>query len=324
VQSPPDDLDEATLTAALTREWGVAVASLDYRAVGFGSHHWAMTDPAGGTWFVTVDDLRARRLSRTDPLDEAHRRLGAALGTARALRETGAEFVVAPVPTAGGSAVSRVSQRYTAAVYPYVDGESFPWGEWPDTAHRDAALAMVRDVHAAPDAVRRHALADDFAVPHRDALQNVLDGGAATGTGPYAQRTADLITDHAEAVRALLARYDAMVVRADPGRAVLTHGEPHVANTMRTGDGWRLIDWETALLAPPERDLWGLGADTAETYQELTGVRVLPAMLDLYRLRWDLADLAVGTDRFQDPHPGNADDDETWAIMAGIVGGISP
>ena len=115
-----------------------------------------------------------------------------------------------------------------------------------------------------------------------------------------------------------------MVVRADPSRAVLTHGEPHSGNTMRTAGGWRLIDWETALLAPPERDLWSFGPDIAETYRAATGVPLLPAMLELYRLRWDICDVAVAADRFQDPHPGTADDDETWAILAGLIAGLAP
>ncbi len=322
--SPPDDLTESTLAAALTREWGIAVAALAYQRVGFGSHHWSATDPAGRNWFVTVDDLLTRRLSRTDPLDQAHQRLGAALDTARALRDAGATFVVAPVPTAGGATASRVSARYTAAVYPYVEGESFGWGEFAGDAHRDAVLAMVRDVHAAPERVRRHAPVDDFAVPHRDALEMVLDGTAAIGSGPYAERTAELIADHAEDVRAVLARYDDMVARADRSRAVLTHGEPHAANTMRTSDGWLLIDWESALLAPPERDLWGLGSEIATQYPAATGVAVLPAMLELYQLRWDIAELAIGVDRFQGPHPGNADDDKTWTILVETIAGISP
>ncbi len=322
--SPPDDLTETTLATALTREWGIAVAALAYQRVGFGSHHWSATDPAGRTWFVTVDDLETRRLSRADPLDDAHQRLGAALDAARALRDAGAKFVVAPVPTAGGTTVSRVSPRYAAALYPYIAGESFPFGEFAGEEHREAVLAMVRDVHAAPDRVRQLAPVDDFAVPHRDALEMVLDGTAATGIGPYAERTAELIADHAEDVRAVLARYDDMVARADRSRAVLTHGEPHAANTMRTGDGWLLIDWESALLAPPERDLWGLGSEIATQYPAATGVAVLPAMLELYRLRWEIADLAACVDRFQGPHPGNADDDESWAILSRIIAEISP
>ena len=262
--SPPDDLTESTLAAALTREWGVAVAALAYQRVGFGSHHWSATDPAGRNWFVTVDDLETLRQSRADPLDAAHRRLGAALDAARALRDAGAKFVVAPVPTAGGATISRVRSGTRRRSTPTSRARATTSGEFAGDDHRDAVLAMIRDVHAAPDRVRRHApWCDDFGVPHRDALETVLDGTAAIGSGPYAERTAELIADHAEDVRALLARYDAMVARADRSRAVLTHGEPHAANTMRTGDGWLLIDWETALLAPPERDLWGLGPEVA-------------------------------------------------------------
>jgi spectinomycin phosphotransferase/16S rRNA (guanine(1405)-N(7))-methyltransferase len=120
-------------------------------------------------------------------------------------------------------------------------------------------------------------------------------------------------------VRAVLARYDALAARADRRRAVLTHGEPHPGNTMRTAAGWRLIDWDTVLVAPPERDLWLLGAEAAPAYEAATGVAVLPEMLQLYRMRWDLADLAVGVDRFAAPHAGSADDDETWAILERIV-----
>ena len=37
---------------------------------------------------------------------------------------------------------------------------------------------------------------------------------------------------------------------------LLTHGEPHPGNAMLAADGWRLVDWDTALVAPLERDLW--------------------------------------------------------------------
>jgi len=58
----------------------------------------------------------------------------------------------------------------------------------------------------------------------------------------------------------LLDRYDVLAnaARRRPERAVLTHGEPHPGNTMLTAGGWRLIDWDTVLIAPPERDLWDL------------------------------------------------------------------
>jgi spectinomycin phosphotransferase/16S rRNA (guanine(1405)-N(7))-methyltransferase len=54
---PPDDLPEAALVSALRRSWEVTVSSLEYRAVGWGSHHWEVADTAGSRWFVTADDL---------------------------------------------------------------------------------------------------------------------------------------------------------------------------------------------------------------------------------------------------------------------------
>jgi spectinomycin phosphotransferase/16S rRNA (guanine(1405)-N(7))-methyltransferase len=75
-------------------------------------------------------------------------------------------------------------------------------------------------------------------------------------------------------------------------------------------------------MAPPERDLWLLGDEVAAAYEKAAGVTLLPEVLDLYRTRWDIADLAAGVDRFRAPHAGTADDDETWAIVERIVTGL--
>ena len=321
--SPPDDLDQSALAAALTLQWGIAVAGLEYRPVGFGSHHWSVTGPGGGRWFVTVDDLDATRRSAAESRDDAYRRLGRALGAARALRDTGAAFVVAPLVTAGGAAVIRPVPRYAVAVYPHVDGETFDFGARPP-GHGDAVLEMLLTVHAAPGDVRRLAGDDDGGIPHRDAVESALDGQRPEPVGPYAERSADLLVRRAEAVQALLYRYDRLVARTDRRRGVLTHGEPHPGNTIRTPDGWRLIDWDTVLVAPPERDLWMLGDEVAAAYEKATGVAVRPEMCELYRVRWDVADLAAGVARFRAPHTGTADDDQQWAILSRIVTELPP
>ena len=45
-------------------------------------------------------------------------------------------------------------------------------------------------------------------------------------------------------------------------------------------------------------------------------------MLELYRLRWDLTDLAEVTRDFSRPHTGTPNDDENWAILQDILGRI--
>ncbi|XTZ15179.1 phosphotransferase family protein [Micromonospora echinospora] len=165
---------------------------------------------------------------------------------------------------------------------------------------------------------------DDLAVAHRDALDDALRAGPVPDCGPYARPVGELLAAHAAPIRRLLDRYDTLAAgaRADGDRAVLTHGEPHPGNTMRDRDGWLLIDWETALVAPPERDLWNLDpgdGSVLDAYADATGVRPRPALLELYRLQWDLKDLAVDVDRFRRPHTGSADDDASWEILRGLI-----
>jgi spectinomycin phosphotransferase/16S rRNA (guanine(1405)-N(7))-methyltransferase len=328
--SPPDDLSEETLASVMEHGWGVRVASTAYRPVGFGSHHWKIIDAGGRRWFVTVDDLENKRHSRREPLDTAFDRLRASLAAATALRGHGYSFAVAPIATLGGEPLARGGDRFGVALYPFVDGRSFAWGEFFTAAHRYALLDLVIAVHTAPSAVGRHASADNFAVPHRDELEAGLGGAADVGAcGPYARACSSLLVENAAPIRRLLARYDELVAANGAGRsrAVLTHGEPHPGNTMLTSDAWLLIDWDTALVAPPERDLWALDSgdgSALDAYADATGVTPVPSMLELYRIRWDLADIAVDVRRFRRPHPGSLDDDATWEILRSLIARLRP
>jgi aminoglycoside phosphotransferase (APT) family kinase protein len=324
VLSPPDDLAPAALADALGRIWAVSAATMQYRPLGWGSHHWEVVDTSGGRWFVTVDDLRHKRHTRDEPLDVAFGRLRASLGAARALHERGHPFVVAPVPGGDGDPVARIGDRFAVALYPFVAGASFAWGPFSSPEHRDAVLDLIVTVHTGP--IPDGAPVDDFAVPHRDDLSAALDGTPSTEDGPYAERVARLVASHADSIRRLVARYDELVDRADPSRAVLTHGEPHPGNTMLSAQGWLLIDWDTVLVAQPERDLWGLARtdpSIVDIYARATGVAPQPAMLELFGLRWDIADIAVGVARFRHAHADTPDDAQSFRLLTTLVTSLS-
>jgi hypothetical protein len=325
VLSKPTGLSEDALASALARAWDLHVASIAYRPVGFGSHHWEGVDATGGRWWVTVDDLETKRRSRLETYDAAFDRLHAALAAPAALREHGRAFAVAPVAGADGRYLARFDDRYAVALYPYLDGQRFSWGEFSTPGHRRATLDMVLGVHTAPASVRAGVDSDDFAVPHADELESTLESGPdAPAGGPYARAMVELLRARAGTIRRHLARYRDLVERARAGTdpTVLTHGEPHAANTMLTADGWVLIDWDTALVAPPERDLWmidpGDGSVLA-AYAEATGHAPLAGVVDLYRLRWTLTDIAVEVARFRRAHDGNAEDDAGWDILRSNV-----
>jgi hypothetical protein len=332
--TPPDGLADADVLSALASHWDLTATAMSYQPVGWGSHHWLVSDARDGQWFITADDLDAKRFSPAEPFDTVFARLRAALWTATGLREHGRGFVVAPVPALSGEPLVRAGERFSLAVYPFVPGRSFGWGEFADSGHRQAVLDMIVGVHTAPEPVTRRAQRDDFAIQRRADLEFALD---SLGAGPaarerpggrYTHQAALLMAQNAAPVRDLLARYDALVerVRSGPLRAVLTHGEPHPGNTMLTDDGWRLIDWDTALVAPPERDLWGLDpgdGSVLAAYADATGVTPEPHILELYRIRWDLTDIALDSTRLLQEHSGSEDDAKTWDGLRSLVASVS-
>jgi spectinomycin phosphotransferase/16S rRNA (guanine(1405)-N(7))-methyltransferase len=286
VLHPPTGFTDGDLVEALARHWHVTASSVEYQAVGFGSHNWKV-EPG---WFAKVDE------------DRDFERLAAAFRSAADV-----PFAIAPMPTREGEPLVRVG-RFGVALYPYVEGESFTFGDYRDPAHRRAALDMVVEVHQSP---ARHAFTDDFTVPE----------ATITGDeGPYARPAAQLLARHAPDLDRLRTRYETLVARVDPTRMVLTHGEPHPGNTMLTAEGWRLIDWDTALIAPPERDLWHLATpDTLAAYEEATGVCPDPEMLELYRIQWDLTDLVEVTRVFSRLHTASPNEAQSWEILQHIV-----
>jgi spectinomycin phosphotransferase/16S rRNA (guanine(1405)-N(7))-methyltransferase len=304
--NPTERFPEESLRALLANRWNVQVTELEYVPVGFGTHHWSARDLDGERWFVNVDELPDDP-SAPGVAATRFQRLGNALGVARTLRDDGHAFVAAPEPTADGHIVVRLDAAFAVSVYAYLDGESFGWDDWDrcSAEHRAAILAILTELHAVPADRRGPADIEDFAIRSRDVLEQVLaDGGPAEPTGPYTERATALITGRSGTIRGLLKRYDdlAALGRSRPERFVLTHGEPHPGNTMLVDGRYLLIDWESALLAPPERDLWNFGLGD-------------PLLCELYSLRWDLAETALCTDEFTHPHSDAANERLTWQCL---------
>lgn len=313
----PGDLSEDTIARALEELWGIRAASLDYQAVGFGSHHWLVADPTGKRLFATVDDLAAKLATARDTPSAAFGRLAVAFRTALALRtQADLSFVVAPIPAADGEVVTRLSDRYSLVVHPYLEGhDAGDDGEFTSDDDRCAVADLLVKVHATRVG---HPRPDDFAVPKLDTVRTMM---ATTHeqlrTGPYAQPAQALLRAHASDLGTLIGAYQDLARRvADrPERMVITHGEPHASNVIITSEGPVLVDWDTVLLAPPERDLWHLaGADPSplDHYAAATGAEVDEEALTLYRLWFDLAEIGEYLTLFRSPHDDTADTSESW------------
>jgi spectinomycin phosphotransferase len=302
---------------ALSEGWGLRPASLTYQAVGFGSHHWLAVDSCGLKLFATVDDLSEKLRDDTDTTTAVFGRLDQAFESALSLRcDASLDFVVAPLPGSGGRVLRRLTDRYSLVVHPYLAAcQSGQDGEFESSDDRHAVLAMLVRLHSA-QATRPPV--DNFQIPGRAALLAAMRStGEPWQAGPYGTRSRDLLARHAADLGALLAAFDELAgrVRARGGRMVITHGGPDAGNVLKTPAGFVFVDWESALLAPPERDLWALAESdpsVLDAYRAATGTAIDTDALALYRMWYDLAEIALYVRWFRSGHNDTADAAEGW------------
>jgi spectinomycin phosphotransferase len=305
------------LSGALADGWGFRPARLSYQAVGFGSHHWLAVDPGGLKLFITVDDLSEKLRDDADTTSAVFGRLCLAFESALSLRcDAGLDFVVAPLPGTGGRVLRRLTGRYSLVVHPYLaDCQAGQDGEFESSADRHAVLALLARLHSA-DAARPPA--DNFEIPGRAALLAATHStGEPWQAGPYGTRSRDLLAAHATDLRALLAAFDQLAgrVRGKGRRMVITHGGPDAGNVLKTPAGFVFVDWESALLAPPERDLWALAESDPgllDAYTAATGTVIDTDALALYRMWYDLAEISLYIRWFRGSHGDTPDAAEGW------------
>jgi spectinomycin phosphotransferase len=324
VKDLPQEFDADVLGSALADGWDFDVEAAEYAPLGAGSYHWAVRDRTGARAFATVDDLDQKSWLG-DARDAAFDGLRVAFDTAAALLDAGLAFVVAPIRTTGGESVRRIGPRHTVALFPFVDGRAEEWGEYETVEDRAAVVAMLAELHRATRDVGSVAGTVGVELPGREHIETAIRELDEPWTGgPFAEPARHALAEHASDVADLLALADrfAADVQKRGGEFVVTHGEPHRANVMRTADRRMLVDWDTVALAPPERDLWMVVSETgdeAAAYADATGRRVDAEAMDFFRLTWDLKDLAECLNVLRAPHMGTDDTVRVYGTLAGCV-----
>jgi spectinomycin phosphotransferase len=286
------------------------------------------TSRDGRRWFVTCDDLDTKPWlgARRDTVLAV---LTAAYQTAIALRDSGAEFVVAPIATLTGTPVYRVDDRHCVSLFPYVDGKPGEWGRSPGRAGLDDVIALLARLHASPRPAGT-ATRPRPDVPARDDLEQALrDLDRAWDGGPLSDLARRELASHRAVIVDWLSCLDHYALRAETTNPplVVTHGEPHPGNLIRTHGGFALIDWDTVAVAPRERDLWMLvdgNADVAARYRDVSGATLDRDALAAYRRLWALTDLAAFTRQLRGEHRRDADAERALRGLRSILGGREP
>ena len=307
---------------ALRSAWGFGADQLVFQPVGFGSFHWLARSGQGDERFVTVDDLHERRRHPAETTQVSFERLRGAFEAAYALGTTaGLDFVVGPLPDRQGSVLWRLDDRYSLVVHPLIVGsQAGENGQFHSATERAEIAERLVELHRCSD-VASAAPREDGILPNRDRLLSALDRlGQAWDTGPYGEAARRLLEVHGAEIEILLRTYDrwADEVLSDPDRWVITHGEPGAANVLVTAGGPVLVDWESALIAPPERDLWDLaeGDPSVLGRYRASGARVQSRALSFYRLYYDLFEIGGYIGLFGSHHGEDADTNESWKNLS--------
>lgn len=317
MRSRPQKLLDGDIVIAVAEGWGFDAAEIDYVPKGGGSYHWAIADTNGEQRFVTADDLGQKPwLGQTR--DRAFQGLKAAFETSRALR---LDFVVAPVPTADGEILRRLSARYSIAVFPFIGGTAGRFSRYPSADERDDVVRMLIELHQATprvESIARRAAYDLSSRVELDAALRDLD--RPWDGGHFSEQARALLASHAERLASLLSTLDGLVAEVQSKLdVVITHGEPHPVNMIRSDGRLWMVDWDTAGLAPPERDLWMVADGGLDEYEQATGRKVDAVALKLYQLRWALDDVASFLAVLRSAHSFSADTEHAWVSLSGYM-----
>lgn len=223
-----------------------------------------------------------------------------------------------------------MAAEFTAAVYPFLTGQPYPEGEASTSQARLALVRLLAQVHLSTPLVQGFAKADDLELQDRSHLERALDAlDIPWNSGPFAERTRQLLKSNIAEVQTLLVEFDRLVTLARSRDVpwVVTHGEPKPDNFLLTENGPVLFDWDTARLAPVERDLWLIAGSASEElgyYRDLTGHQTTAEGMELFRLRWDLTDIASYVRWFREPHANTADTELAWRALSSTLGMKAP
>lgn len=239
------DFTAAQIASVLT-QWGVTDAVVTAGPSGADPDATAYRVQTGtGDYF-----LKAKRGS-FDPVS----------GLPRQLFDCGFIPVVAPLPTHTGTLWASANDCFLM-LFPFVEGKNGFQAALSSNLWRHFG-GMVRDLQRIPPEQFAHLLPqEDYAPRWRDKVRYWHGVSASPRSDSASVALYGLWRVHAAEIQILLERAEqlAAVLQTANLPCVVCHADMHAGNVLLTGpDTLLLIDWNTARLAPKERDLLFIG-----------------------------------------------------------------
>jgi spectinomycin phosphotransferase len=260
---------DALIRALLLEQWHLEVTGIHFIPVGDSAYSYRVEGQPNSSYYLKVVDQRMAAGQRT----AAHMEFSLPLQHLVAhlhVKEVNAPL---PQPTITG-ALYTIREPFLFALYTFIHGETladaYPMS--PELVQRiGQALASLHTIQL-PKALQHQSPQDSLTVPF-DA--DLLADAAALETisahdALFLQRLREVTWPRREQIRAFLTHSQEYARKAQqtPVASVVCHGDAWGGNMILSPSGQlTLLDWESAVIAPPERDafkyLGYLGPDFA-------------------------------------------------------------
>jgi spectinomycin phosphotransferase len=263
---------EVAIQDVFRTEWQLSVAALHFIPIGDSAYCYDLHTAANERLFLKVVDLRLRKGRETAARMAFSLPVMEVVGRAHAqLQEVG---VPCPRRTVQGQ-LSVTRDALLFALFPFVEGATLA-DAYPEPAalveRIGRAVAQIHQVVLPPDVARLASPdllgADTFTEDLLADLESLRTLGRAAD--PFLRRLRALIWPQHELIRSFVERSEAYAARARDGgmrsagqdagansHLMLCHGDLWGGNLIAgSGPSLTVLDWESACLAPPERDAY--------------------------------------------------------------------
>lgn len=303
----------------LAEHYGLMAAESTFLALG--------ADPDTAVYRVLADDATPYFLKlRRGHFPEATVRIP------HWLTQAGMQQLIAPIPSRSGGALWAPLGAFAATLAPFVSGEA-GWGVALSEAQWSTFSLALRALHTAqiPPALLRTIPRESYTARWREQVRTALRQTETPASGdPAAAGLAQLLRERRRSVEQLVGRAELLagVLLRQPPELCLCHGDIHAGNLLiDTAGRLYIVDWDTLLMAPKERDLMFIGAgiggmwdsdgEAERFYQGYGAAAIDPTALVYYRYERIVQDIAVACELLLDSGAGGAGRITELAQLAG-------
>jgi len=251
MRTEPDGFDKGSLIELLHDRYLLEVADLAFVPYGIDSWSYVATDRHGNRCFVKLTQDESTGVATAWEMP-----LMAALAAV-------AVPVPRPIADRDGRYINALGHRHVR-VLEYLQGHTLEHeAEWPDDILARVAETVAR-IHASTSSVRQLVpRVEDFDLPFIPSLSEALaafeQGGRLRGDDTTVSTLGEMVVPRARDIHAAITRLQQLRDFASDRHAdeVLCHTDIWGSNLMLADDGvLHVLDWDGALIGPPERDLF--------------------------------------------------------------------